>query len=351
MASTPSATSLLKTLGGDVTTLFRQLLGAKWRDVPFPYTSCELDVRHDLATHKPADRSGANVESWLAPLEFTFDIPFLNGIGAAPSESWKPGTLYPTQMRAFLDAFQDTSKGLLQHPELGQIFCKPNHAKFRWAASELTGIRVQAAFIQTYADDEGDLSIASPSPIGTLHTESDALDANLSAAAVQVPGLPTFPMTFHDFVRSFEGAIDQITLLEKQYGGALDSLVGQVNDLEDHLDLLSGSTGALMWPLYSSIEAIKSAARTAKKVAFQRSTQVSIYIVPADKTLGAVVADLAQYATVALEDIIKLNAWIMSAPTVPAGSKVRFYGPPPTPDLHGRVWRWLREHPSAVTRG
>ena len=327
--TTTSASDLLESLGGSFTRLFRQLLEARWRDVSFPVTGMTVDIRHDLAVHKPADRDGANVESTgLAPLEFTFEIPFLNGISPAPNETWQRGALYPTQLRAFLTAFQDRSKGLLQHPELGQIFCKPNHASLKWVGTELTGIRVQAAFTQTYADDEGDLSVASPSPIATMHNEAAQLDTNLSAALAIAPSLPSFPASFESFMRGIDAIVDVPTLLSMQVGGKLNSVIGQVNALEDRVELAVGATGAVLWPILAGCEAMKASALAIQKTILQTSNNVAIYSVPVDKTIGALVADLGAYGTILLEDIIKLNPWIMSSPVVPAGAKVRFYGKP-----------------------
>lgn len=308
----------------DYRSIFPGLLEAQWGGVAFPTVGFSVEVRHDLAVHRPADRDGANVEATgLAPLEFIFDIAFFNTINPGQSESWQVGQLYPHQMLLFLAAFQDRRSQILQHPEFGQILCKPNHASFKWTAVERAGARCQAAFIQTY-DAQADQRPARQSARGTLDGAASSLDTNLNASG-KVPGWspPTFGTSFSQFAFQLRGAVDQFTVLQKRYGGALGSIVGQVNALENSVDLLKGSSGALLWPLASAGEAVKAAARDVAKTILQKSKNIGLYIVPVDKTLGAVCADIPGGALV--EDLIKLNPGIMASPVITARTQVRYY--------------------------
>lgn len=306
----------------DTNALFAGLLEHRWREVSFPTESFELSFRHDLAIHKLVDRDGAFVEgTGRAPMQFTARIPFVNGITPGPNEHWQR-PLYPFAWRKFLVAFADKSTGPLQHPELGDIPCKPESFRCVWSAHRRGGVDVEAAWIETDDTDQDILgqALAAPSPLADLDQAAADADQILETPlpAPNLPSLPTFPVTFEDFMRSIRGAIDQTTLLQKRFAGQLDNIQYQAQLLKGSV---ARANNALYWPLTQVAERMTASSNVVRSTLLTRGRRVGLYRVPKGSTL----AQIANTIPAPIGDLVSLNRALVARPVVPRDSVVRYY--------------------------
>lgn len=297
---------------------FEQLLEFKWRDVSFPCTSFDLTLRHDLAIHKYPDVDGANVEATgRDALSFTATIPFTNGIVPGKAERW--GVLYPTQWRAFLKAFADRSTGVLQHPDLGLISCKPVELRATTSAERRGGTDVEATWIETEdAPTDTESLFAGDSPITTAEIGALDLDASLGPAREVFPSLPTYDVSFEEFMRSVTSATDQVSLLSKRVAGKVDSITYRLNTLSASVD---AARSPLLWPLRQSIERMRGSIPDVKKALGDSGKTLAFYTVPQDTTIAGLCVDTGAK----VGDIVRLNRELLRSPVVKGGTVVRYY--------------------------
>lgn len=315
---------------GSVNDLFAQLHGFQWKGVDFPTTEFDTEVREDLVIHKMADRNGAYVESvGRHPVQVTATIPFNNYIVPAANENWPPGNLYPYQWRFFLRACLDGTSGNLVHPELGPLNCKLDMARTTWRGNERGGVVVHATWIEsddTQADQVGQ-DLSSASPIAAMTSNADDLDANIatlqSAVSLQENPLPSLPFSFSALASSITGAIDSVTVLEKEYQGRVDNLIYQANEVEDALSTASAAS-PLNWPIFQGAERLKAAAYALKaQPQVAQGKALATYTLTKDSTMGQLIAQLG----VDPPGFIALNYGLVGAPVVPKGTMVQYFQP------------------------
>ena len=113
------------------------------------------------------------------------------------------GTALPLHVPAFLVAFTTRTSGILQHPELGEIRCKPDKAEFKWSANTRDGVDVSASWIESLDDTVTEFQdiLARPSP-----AQDVALDLDDQLGQYTNPGLPSHVRAF-----SFVDGITKIT--------------------------------------------------------------------------------------------------------------------------------------------
>lgn len=306
--------------------VLEQLDPFKWRSVEFPTTSFHTSISHDLVEHKQWNVDGAQVEdTGVAPLKITASIPFLNGIVPGKRERW--GILYPDAFRAFLVAFADRRTGILQHPELGDITCKPHTAEVTWQADKRDGCIVEATWIQTRIPGDTSGIADGQSPIGTAEIEALNLDASAVdlAAILRASGYepPVFEATFEDMLNSISAIGDQFALQSQLYGGKLDQLKHNVGKVKDSAER---AKSALTWPVVQSCNRIQANVDNIKKsIQALAGYNVAVYTVPKTTTLAGVLASLPTSNTIA--DLMKLNPGIVGQFAVQAGTDIRYYEP------------------------
>jgi hypothetical protein len=137
-----------------------------------------------------------------------------------------------------------------------------------------------------------------------------------------VPHLPVFPSTFTDLSNAIRGAIDQVSLLENQYGGQIESVIFQAQLLEDSLNR-AGNRSALNWPLFNAAEQMKSAAYDLQQTLITKGKKVGLYTTVGDASLS----QIAQAIPAPITDLMTLNTGLVGNPIVLSGSVVRFYLP------------------------
>lgn len=308
--------------GSDYNALYAALLGFAWRTIGFPVTEFDTDLRQDIVIHKFADRDGAHVEgTGRAAIQVTAHIPFINGLRAGANETWSR-PLYPYTWRQFFSACAESGSGTLVHPELGPLTCKLQSFKTTWSGGARGGPSGIAVWIES--DDTGDdldNALSTPSPLAQVAGAAADLDAAMTSVDPKiVPHLPTFPTTFGDLVNQIKGAIDQVSLLENQYGGQVNSVFYQAQTLEDALNM-AGNRSALNWPMFQAAEQMKSAAYDLQQTLLTKGKTVGLYTVQGDQSLSQVASKLSAN----LADIMTLNTALVQNPIVLDGTVVRYY--------------------------
>lgn len=314
---------------GSVNDLFAQLKEFTWKGVSFPVTETNLEIRQDLVIHKFADRNGAYVEgTGRHPVQVTAIIPFLNQIYPSGIESWAAGTLYPYTWRAFVLACLEGTSGPLQHPELGKLNCKIENVKTDWKGNVRGGVWVHATWVEsddTQADQLGqDLSQDSPTAnLNQSATDIDSQIATLDAAvALQQNPLPSLGTSFSTLASAIVGAVDQVTIFEKQFQGRTDNLLYQCNQVETSL-MLSANASPMYWPILQNTARLKSAAALLQQqpAIADVGKVVKTFTSQKDSTM----AQLAAQAGADVGQFMVLNAAFMGSPVVPAGSVLQYY--------------------------
>jgi hypothetical protein len=316
----------LGVLGGgafpDSDALFNALPELSWRAISFPYEDLETEVRQDLVIHKFADRNGAHIEgTGRHPIQVIARIPFLNGLAAGPNEHWQR-PLYPFTRDNLLRAVLQPGSGPLQHPELGTLTCKCEVMRWRLAAGVRSGVWCDVTWLESDdTADELNQNLAAPSPLAGMQAAASDLDLNLPSLDPRlVPQLPTFPMSFEDYVFAARGAIDQFTIMQKQYAGQIDNAIYQANALEFSLNS-AGNDNAMNWPMIAACERLKASCYDQKATQLQQARPLGFSTLGKDSTLAQVAAGLGA----PIGDIILLNPALLYHPIVPRETVVRYY--------------------------
>lgn len=305
--------------------VFDQLLSVKWRDVEFPITRHRMSVAHDLVPHTYWGVDGARVESTgLAPNRFTFSAPLINGISPGKNETW--AALYPNQFRKLLAAFQLKAKGVLQHPEFGEIVCKAEKFDADWEATRRGGVDAELSFVETKVDGDTDFlafpgSNAQPE-IGSLDsvTVKRDLKALLEAAGLPLPAyLVDNKISLTDFLRQVKAVADYPALLEYRGAGRINSLFYHAGNIQKSVDKLRSPK---TWSVTRDIERLKAGAFEAGQKLLEGSKDIGFYKVPAPTTLAGITR---QIPGAKIADIIKLNPGIMRSPAIDKDKVVRYF--------------------------
>lgn len=294
---------------------FEQLLEFKWRDIPFPTSTFELEIKQDLASHKYPGRDGANVEgTGRDAIQFSATIPFRNGLYRGKGETWD--SLYPDQYRAFLAAMSDRTTGALQHPDMGVVNCKPVDVKAVWSPDRRDGVDVQASWIETTEIVRVDTS--TDAAISIALEAANGLDSQNLAANVVFPSLPAYTPDFAATMRSITAVTDQISLLSQRQAGRIDAIAYRVETLSDSIDRAGSS---LLWPMRQSVERMRAALPDLRKILGATGQKLIFYVTPVDTTLAGVANDVGA----SVSQIISLNRELVREPIVPARTIVRYY--------------------------
>jgi len=306
--------------------LFEQFLPAKWRDVEFPVTKMRMTLAHDLVEHKTWGRDGARVEATgLAPYRFSFSAPLTNGIVPGKGETWS--VLYPNQFRALFAAFQNKETGVLQHPEFGEIACKAERFDIDWDASKRGGVDAELTFVETLIANDANV-LEFPSPVqeielAALNLDSDNTKVDLKALlAAKGIHLPTFQNDCMDLVRKIQAVVDTPTLLQNRIAGRIDAIVYRFNKVAESAER---AREAYTWPAAQDREKVNAAAHELRQDLLKADRKIAYYRVRAETTIAGL-ARLIPGATVG--DIMSLNPSLMTRPTVPENTRVRYYEKP-----------------------
>jgi hypothetical protein len=296
---------------------FAQLLPFKWRTQHLPLTRIHLSLAHDLVEHKYWGVDGARVEATgVAPIRIEAVIPICNSIYPGQREEWVAGSLYPGELRTFIVNFSKKTTGLLQHPEFGEIACKPERLDFEFVGDRQDCTEVRASWVETLDDEVVHRLV--PSPVQDIELAAADLDASDADLRALVPELPKFKEDLETLGRKLTAIGDQVSVLQYRQAGAVNRLLYQAHRMEVSI---RRAKDARTWPAIQNLQRIKSAAYTLRKKMLGDGG-IGLYTVPSDTTVAGVALSLP--AGTALGDVIKLNPNLVRKPVVLKGAVVRY---------------------------
>jgi hypothetical protein len=318
-------------------TLFEQLLPCTWRGIHFPTSTIKVSLSQDITEHKYWGKDGADVESTgRAPLEIEAVLPLYNGIVPGKGEKW--GVLYPTTFRDLLNAFSDKSKGVLQHPELGEITCKPISFEFALDAQRRDGVEVSVKWVETFDDDANAFdTTAQPSPIQVADLAALDLDSSRADLQLLVPDAALPEEDFVSLMNKVTGFVDSVTTFAQIVGNKPNQVLYRLEQLQNSVER---ARNALTWPIIDTIERAKGALHDIKEAASTTHTvvgtgpvtgsggpspgrKVARYLTPTAMTASSIQAALPNTNT--LDELMQLNPVLVSRTEIGVGIVIRYY--------------------------
>lgn len=290
-----------------------------------------VSLSQDIVEHKYWGVDGADIESTgRAPMQIEATIPFVNGIVPGKGEQW--GVLYPTEFRKFLKAFADRTQGMLQHPELGGILCKPVSLEFSHEAQRRDGVEVVARWVETIENVE--TAFIGETPIQAADLAALDLDASKADILALVPDAAFPEETFDSFVNKLAGTIDSVTTFVQLITAKPNQILHRIQTLQDSVQR---ARNALTWPVEEACERMKEASLAIAKssgngVVFVPSAasaplgrKIGRYVTQARTTLAGILSALPAGHKTTTDDLINLNPFLIARPEVGAGVVIRYY--------------------------
>jgi hypothetical protein len=300
--------------------VFGQLLPASWRGVPFPVVDFDSQWSHDRAAHKVYKKAVSNVETTgRNSREFSFDIPFHNGVVPGTSEDGLRGRiLFPDLYLSFIDAFNEPTTGELVHPIHGKINCKPGTIRVLGRGNERSGVNVHATFDETDDDPEGNGPAPdSPAPITGIASDAEALDAMLGELSPPLTDDDgnTFP-SFSELGAALRAPFDTLSILQARMLSPIVSISDQLDRLKESVDR-QNDVG--MWPIVNAIGALRESL-------FQLATNEEQVVkilryIPHQRTT---VAQIVAILHVDFDQLVQMNPMITDTPFVEEGTIVYY---------------------------
>lgn len=302
--------------------IFEQMLPCSWRGIEIPVSALRLSLSHDLAEHKYVGVDGANLEATgRNSMQIEIVIPFFNGIVPGKNEKWTANNLYPVRFRDFLHAFVDRTTGVLQHPELGEITCKPETLDFNLEPTHRDGVEVTARFRETVIlGDDGQVAVGN-SPIQFLYGGAFDLDASDADLLSLVPERPEEEETFASLVNKLTGFVDKITIARNLAANKPAQILYRLNQLAASVDR---ARTPLTWPTTNAITQMSVALHDVAVAMTKGTRKVLRYTVQAPSTLATLTSVLPGSN---VDDLIHLNPQLLGRPDVQPGAVVRYYAP------------------------
>jgi DNA circularisation protein N-terminus len=330
--------------------IFASDLEHQWKSLPFPAASFRLRLRQDLAEHKYSEKDGAEMEpTGRAPLEFQARIPFLNSINTAANETWPAGRLYPGHLQAFIALAADRSKGVLQHPFLGNITCVLHEMDVEWTATTQDGTWANVTWIETFdATNDTAAILLQVSPISQAIGSAQDLDDLITTIQPPLPQTPTFTPNFADTMRSIQGLFDTATFLSMKVSGTIAQVNYRCQAILDAINRVQASTNTnglpttpnntasvnsvMNGPARLAIDRLRVACFNLKKLIASSGKPIGLYVTSAPSTLPMIAIDIAQVSVgnviPNMTDLFTLNGpSIVAQCVIPMGTTVRYYLP------------------------
>ena len=315
---------------------FSQLLPFTWRGLHLPISKIGLSLAHDLVEHKYWGVNGARVEATgVAPIRISATIPIANSIFPGKNEKWSAGALYPDALRRFIIEFAKKETGYVQHPEFGEIACKPERMDFELTGEKQDCTEIHASWVETL-DDQLVHKLRLSEPV--LDLDQAASDLKTSGANLKelVPELPEFKEDIESLGRKLTALVDTVSILQYRSAGLVNRILYQAHRLEVSIQrAATGQLGqvtalrpfsslvkqhALTWPAVESLQKIKASAFSLRK-AILTPNGLGLYTVPAQTTIAGLLPALPN---VSVSDLLKLNPSLARGPVVPKGAVVRY---------------------------
>lgn len=299
--------------------LFDQLFPCSFRGIEFPVTSISISAQQDIVEHKYWNVDGANVEmTGQGAATIEAEIPFVNGIAPGKRERW--GVLYPEVFRQFLVAFNNKDTGILDTPEFAGLKVKPVSLEFKHDGNVRDGVMVTARWIET---NDVDLEATSKvSEIEAARLAALTLDANYDDFG-KVAEAPPQTESFEQLMNEITGVVDTTASKIKLLANKPAQILYRLERLSDSIDRAGN---ALTWPMKHAVEEMKAAMNTVERLpdkvqSLATRKKTLRYLARSRMTLS----QIAQATGNSIDDIVTLNPRLLSRPTVPPGSVVRYY--------------------------
>jgi hypothetical protein len=313
---------------------FEQLLPFSWRGLHLPVLSISLSLAHDIVEHKYWGVDGGRIESTgVAPVRISAVIPVSNSIVPGKNEKWQAGVLYPEALRKFIIEFAKKQTGYVQHPELGEIACKPEQMSFDLAGDKQDSTEIKASWVETL--DEALISKIVNSPVTDIEIAASDLNASLTDLKSLLPEVTPELDDLESLGRKLVSVIDRFSALSYRVVGIANRILYQAHRLEVAIDRVSSGqmtqlsplrpivrekSRALAWPVMQALQRIQEGAYSVRRSALS-DRGVGLYYVPEQTT----VANLPrQIFAVTVAELLKLNPNLAAGPIVPKGTVVRF---------------------------
>lgn len=328
---------------------FAQLLPFKWRDQSYPVTRIKVALAHDLVEHKYWAVDGARVEdTGIAAVRIEAVIPIANTIFPGKNEGWKAGKLYPNALRKFIIDFGNRKTGYVQHPEFGEIACKPEKMEFELAGDRQDSSEIHVSWIETKDEQFQNHSI--PSPVQDIELAASDLKSSGKSLKALAPKLPEFTYDIEALGRQLTAVVDTATVLEYRTAGIVNRIIYQAHRLELAIDRATSNPStrftqlrpfsstaarvkepqrpqegkqstATLWAAYEALQTIVASAFAVRNKLLSRGG-IGLYVVPADTTLAGLMPSLP--SNVSMADVINFNPNLMRSPVVSRGAVVRY---------------------------
>lgn len=343
---------------------FEQLLPFKWRDLHLPIVRISLSLAHDLVEHKYWGVNGARVEATgVAPIRISAVIPIANSIFPGKNEKWVAHHLYPDALRKFIIEFAKKETGYVQHPEFGEIACKPERMEFELAGEKQDCTEIRASWVETLDDDLVHKLV--DSPVEDITFGASNLAASGADLEKLAPQLPEFEESLESLGRKLTALVDTVSILQYRGAGLINRILYQAHRLEVAIKRASSNqlgqitslrpfqssfkhalkamksvrpnsttvgTGpsasnsrpqqqALTWPAIQALQQIKASAYSLRRAILTQGG-VGLYTAPSQTTVAGVILSLPRGTSVA--DVIKMNPSLARGPVVSKGTVVRY---------------------------
>ncbi len=272
-------------------------------DAP-PYDVASLNWSHDHGQRSYPYVDGVS-HRWtgMGEMAMQFRFYFLNTVQrrAFPHlwEEWQPELM-------------DGSTGTLLHPLLGEVDAVVRSASVALEAIATAGVIVDVQFALDLPDPEEALKF------GTLSiniTEVASLATGAASAAPKPPSQKSV-LDLLDLIKQIEGLKYQFELeilgIINKAKSICDEIIGFFDGFDDHEFLYPKD---LMQQLWGHLDDLGNAA------ALEKARKISEVVVTNDTTL----TEFARERGNTVADIAGLNPQALVSPTVPRGSKLKFY--------------------------
>lgn len=301
----------------------------KFRDIAFPVASFSTSLEQELVQHAYPDRDGAHVESMgQKPRIISVKAVFLNSTSKGSNESWQYGDLFPNQFNRFIRACEDSSVGTLQHPLIGDMNVKCQHASYEITGERRDGAYVDVSFIETIKNE----NIAVAAPGARAQEQAKALYDNLSAPALfkVFQGTDVSPTSLSDLVDSVTSAIDSVALTGSAALGKINKAIYQVNRISNSVARLNDVKATANFSskaeaLADSLNSLKSniSGAAVPLPLTQSNAQLvpnATYVVPSTMTLS----DVSIILNVQIQTLLKLNRSLAVRPYLKPGDMIKY---------------------------
>lgn len=299
---------------------FAKLLPFMWRGQHLPLLRIHLSLAHDLIEHKYWGVDGASVEdTGVAPIRIEATIPIGNSIAPGKNEKWVAGKLYPHALRTFIVQFAKRAKGVLQHPEYGEMTCQAERLDYELSGDKQDCTEIRASWVETI--DEATKALLDrviPSPVSDASTAAFDLNASMADLRELVPQLPEFEEDLESLGRKLSAITDSVAVLSYRQAGLVNRVLYQAHRMEVSI---RRAKNPMAWSALQNTQRIQSAMYSLRQSILSQGG-IGLYTVPADTTIAGVTLSLP--AGTKLGEVIKLNPALVRRPVVPKGAVVRY---------------------------